>query len=178
VTRRAPVIAGIVGVALLALVVLFVVSPKGEQAEARSQLLGDLAPAIVGTTMDGQPFDLDDARGDWVLVNFFATWCPPCVVEHPELIELSEQQPQGLQVVSVAFGDTAANVESFFAEQGGEWPVLASDTAAIGLDYGVKKLPESFLVAPDGSVVAKFNGGITAAELTEYLAGATTGSGS
>lgn len=177
-SRRAPLIAGIVGVAVLALVVLFVVSPKGETADQESPLLGKLAPQLVGTTMAGESFDLDAFKGDWVLVNFFATWCPPCVVEHPELIELSEQQPQGLEIVSVAFGDTATNVEEFFAEHGGSWPVLASDTGAIGIEYGVKKLPESFLVAPDGSVVAKFNGGITAADLTEYLARSTTGAGS
>ena len=177
-TRRAPVIAGIVGIAVLALVVLFVVSPKGEQPEAASQLLGRLAPEITGSTLGGEPYDLDAYKGNWVLVNFFATWCPPCVVEHPELIELSERQPQGLEVVSVAFDDSSSEVQAFFAEHGGTWPVLASDTGRIALDYGVKKLPESFLVAPDGTVVAKFNGGITAAELTEYLARSTTGAGS
>ncbi|MHB1137527.1 MAG: TlpA family protein disulfide reductase [Microthrixaceae bacterium] len=174
---RAPVIAGIVGVAVLGLVVLFVVSPKGEQPEGASQLLGQLAPEVTGTSLRGDTFDLDGLKGDWVLVNFFATWCPPCVVEHPELVELSERQPQGLEVVSVAFDDSSSEVQAFFDEHGGSWPVLAADTGRIALDYGVKKLPESFLVAPDGTVVAKFNGGITAAELTQYLERSTTGGG-
>lgn len=173
--RRAPIIAGIVGVAMLALVVLFVVSPKGGEKEESSPLLGKLAPALVGTTTTGETFDLDSTRGEWVLVNFFATWCPPCVLEHPELVKLSSDDSGSLQVVSVASGDTEQNVVDFFEEKGGSWPVLAADTGAVSLDYGVKKLPESYLIAPDGTVIAKFLGGITAAEVEKYIADATAG---
>jgi cytochrome c biogenesis protein CcmG, thiol:disulfide interchange protein DsbE len=174
--RRAPIIAGIVGVAVLALVVLFVVSPKGDTKEEASPLLGKLAPQLVGTTIDGDTFDLDSQRGEWVLVNFFATWCPPCVLEHPELVKLSSDDAGSLQVVSVASGDTEENVVKFFSEKGGNWPVIAADTGAVSLDYGVKKLPESYLIAPDGTVVAKFLGGITAAELEKYITRSTTSS--
>lgn len=160
--RRAPIIAGIVGVAVLALVVLFVVSPKGDEKQDTSPLLGKLAPELTGTTSTGESVDLDAFRGEWVLLNFFATWCPPCVLEHPELVQLSKDDGGSLQVVSVVSGDSAANVQAFFDENGGNWPVLVNDTGASGLDYGLKKLPESYLIAPDGTVVVKFAGGITA----------------
>ena len=174
--RRAPIIAGIVGVAVLALVVLFLVSPKGGESKVTSPLLGNLAPELAGTTLTGEPFNLDSARGQWVLVNFFATWCPPCVAEHPELIKLNESTSStGLRVVSVAFDDSSANVEKFFADNGGDWPVLTQETGAVALDYGVKGLPESFLIDPAGTVVAKFEGGITAEALQRYVAESTAG---
>ena len=161
-TRRSPIIAGVVGVAALALVVLFVISPKGDAKQDTSPLLGKLAPQLTGTTSMGESIDLDSYRGEWVLVNFFATWCPPCVLEHPELVQLSKDDGGDLQVISVVSGDSASNVEKFFADNGGNWPVLVDDTGASGLDYGLKKLPESYLIAPDGTVVTKFAGGIVA----------------
>lgn len=174
--RRAPVIAGIVGIALLALVLLFVVSPKGGESKVTSPLLGELAPELAGTTLTGESFNLDSERGQWVLVNFFATWCPPCVAEHPELVKLSElSATTGLSVVSVVFDDSSANVQKFFADNGGDWPVLTNGTGALALDYGVKGLPESFLIDPAGTVVAKFEGGITADSLLQYVAQSKAG---
>ena len=69
-----------------------------------------------------------DHRGRWVVGNFFSTTCQPCIVEHPELIEFQEaHEPVGdATVVSVAFDDAASNVEEFFAENGGDWPVLVN----------------------------------------------------
>ena len=92
VAHRSALIAGVVGVALAALIALFAFSPKGETDDQNrgSPLEGKLAPALTGTDIDGQPFDLDRYRGQWVLVNYFATWCPPCVAEHPQLVSLSE----------------------------------------------------------------------------------------
>lgn len=175
--RRAPVIAAIVGVAVLSLVALFAFAPGQEDRADSSPIVGNLAPALTGTTLDGDEFDIDDSRGRWVVVNFFATWCPPCVQEHPELVEFSRRNADSVQLVSVAFDDTEVDkVAQFFAENGGDWPVVTSGAAGASLDYGVKKLPESFLVDPSGTVVAKVNGGVTADELDELIAEASEGS--
>ena len=169
---RAAIIAGVVAVALGALVLLFATSPKGEDSStsADSPIEGKLAPALSGTTVDGQKFDLDKQRGKWVLVNFFATWCPPCVQEHPQLVKFSQDTAGTAQVVSVAFDDTPEKINEFFAEKGGDWPVLAKETDNASIDYGVVKLPESFLVNPEGTVVKKLAGGVTAAELEKIIA--------
>lgn len=158
---RASVIAAVVGVAAFALVILFAVSPKGEDArKVTSPLLGQLAPAIAGQTIDGKSFDLDRFRGEWVLVNFMASWCPPCVAEHPELLKLSSDDGGPLQLVSVVSGDSNDAVRKFFADNGGHWPVVGGDTGPISIDYGLKKVPESFLIDPNGTVVIKYEGQI------------------
>ena len=169
--RRAPAIAAVVGVAVLALVAIFAFSPQRQESDPGRELVGQVAPALAGGTMDGREFDIDDHRGQWVLVNFFATWCPPCVQEHPELVAFSERNAGSVQVVSVAFDDSdLEDAERFFAEKGGDWPVITSETRRASLDYRVKKLPESFLVDPSGVVVNKINGGVTAAQLEGYIA--------
>lgn len=171
--HRGPIIAGIVGVALVLLVI--VLWPSGEASEPGSGgnaqgvgVVGSLAPELVGKTTTGERFDLDRERGKWVLVNFFATWCPPCVNEHPELVRFSQENVDRATVVSVAYDDAPEAIEQFFAEHGGDWPVLAEDTGA-SVEYGVIKLPESFLVDPTGKVVKKLTGGVTAAELESLI---------
>ena len=167
--KKAPWIAGIVGVAMVALVVLFATAPKGNEADTSGSVVGKLAPTLKGTTVDGAKVDLDKYRGKWVLVNFFATWCPPCVAEHPELVKLSQVPGTPVQVVSVAFDDPAAKVTKFFAERGGDWPVLVDGTEESTLDYAVVKLPESYLINPEGKVSQKLVGGITAAEVQQIV---------
>jgi cytochrome c biogenesis protein CcmG/thiol:disulfide interchange protein DsbE len=169
--RRAPIIAGIVGVAVAALVALFALAPSGDEKADSSPLVGNVAPELNGTTLTGEEFDIDDHRGQWVVVNFFATWCPPCVQEHPELVEFAERNGDSVQLVSVAFDDTEVDqVEQFFADNGGDWPVITAGADGASLDYGVKKLPESFLVSPSGEVAVKINGGVTADELDRLIA--------
>ncbi|MCC5953818.1 MAG: TlpA family protein disulfide reductase [Acidimicrobiia bacterium] len=140
-----------------------------DDAGIRSEIIGRAAPAVVGTDLDGEPVDIDRWRGSWVVVNFFATWCVPCRVEHPELVEFAERHDDGsVHMVSVAFDDRADEIRQFFDERGGDWPVLATDTGGIALDYGVRGVPESFLVSPAGQIVGIFYG-VTAEALDDAI---------
>lgn len=160
---------------MLALVAVFATAIGGGRDEPEeSGLIGEIAPALKGVTLDGGQFDLDRQRGRWVLVNFFATWCPPCVQEHPELVRFAERSRGAAQVVSVSYDANERDaLQAFFDERGGDWPVVVGDVGRIALDFGVKKLPESFLVDPQGVVVAKINGGVTAAEIEQLIADAS-----
>jgi cytochrome c biogenesis protein CcmG/thiol:disulfide interchange protein DsbE len=135
-------------------------------------LLNQAAPQIEGETLDGSTFSLADERGKWVVVNFFQTTCIPCIEEHPELIQFSERHEQigDAVVVSVAFSDSRANVAEFFEENGGDWPVLASDTGRYAIGYGVAAVPETFIVNPAGVIVSKFIGGVDALGLDAEIA--------
>ncbi len=157
--------ASIIGLLLGSLVLLFATSSGDNDSPSSGRLIGKAAPEITAATTAGQQFSLSGTQGKWALVNFFATWCPPCVAEHPELVAFSERNPDSVEVVSVAFDEPSGVISDFFETHGGDWPVLASDTGGTVIDYGVVKLPESFLITPEGTVVKKYSGGVTAAGL-------------
>jgi cytochrome c biogenesis protein CcmG/thiol:disulfide interchange protein DsbE len=169
--RTALIAAAVVAVlAALFVAVLATRAPSTERV-TRSPLIGRLAPAIDGPTLDGTTFDLAALRGRWVVVNFFATWCIPCLEEHPELIEFDERHAAvgDASVVSILFDDDADAARQVFEERGGDWPVVIDEQGAVGVAYGVARVPESFLVAPDGTVVQRLVGGVTAAQLDSIL---------
>jgi cytochrome c biogenesis protein CcmG, thiol:disulfide interchange protein DsbE len=134
-----------------------------------TQRIGKPVPLVQGETLAGEQFDIDEHRGRWVVVNFFATWCTPCKVEHPELVRFSESRRDDTTVVSVAFNDSDAKLREFFAREGGDWPVVIGDTGRIALDFGVTGVPESYLVDPYGIVRWKTDGGVTADQLDEVV---------
>lgn len=160
-------------VALLAVAFVGVLATREPATERRSKspLIGKVAPALTAETLEGQPFDIDDHRGQWVVVNFFATWCEPCRDEHPELVAFDEaHRPSGdATVVSVVYDDDLGDVRDFFAEQGGEWPVVTDDGLAAAA-YGVVAVPETYLVTPLGYVVQKYTGGVTQAAIEQDIA--------
>jgi cytochrome c biogenesis protein CcmG/thiol:disulfide interchange protein DsbE len=165
--RIAAVAAGLV-VALL-VVLLATRDPASERATV-SALVGERAPAVGGQVILGQPFDLG-ATDRWVVVNFFATWCVPCVQEHPELRAFSEEHAKtgDARVISVVYSDKVADVKRLFAERGGDWTVFDSDNGRTALDWGVAKIPESYLVSPQGQVVARFVSGVRKVELDRVI---------
>jgi cytochrome c biogenesis protein CcmG/thiol:disulfide interchange protein DsbE len=137
-----------------------------------SPLLGKPAPVLAGESMlDGEAFDLRDAEGRWVLVNFFATWCEPCRKEHPELLRFSQDHrvTDDVRVVSVVFSDEPSDVERYFRDNGGDWPVVDDDEGRIVFNWSVSGVPESYLIDPDGGVRAKIVGGVDADKLEELL---------
>lgn len=174
-----------VGVVVMLLALLLVTRKNAEERSTESPVLGKTAPALNGNALVGEEFDIG-TTDRWLLVNFFATWCVPCVEEHPQLRQLAAdgEESGNLEVISVVYGDKAAAVRTFFEENGGDWTVLDSDEGRTALDWGVAKVPESFLVSPTGVVVERYQGGVVAADVEalieqlEQQAGSGTGSGS
>jgi cytochrome c biogenesis protein CcmG/thiol:disulfide interchange protein DsbE len=165
--RIAPFVALGVAVALIGLVVLFIgADPDAPANESQSPLLGNPAPESVGELDDGTPFDLSRRKGSWVVLNFFQSSCIPCIAEHPELVEFVDQQAglgaQGAEFYSVVTGDTRENVEEFFEVEGGDWPVIYSDADQITVAFGVAQVPETWIIDPQGTVQARFQGEVTA----------------
>jgi cytochrome c biogenesis protein CcmG/thiol:disulfide interchange protein DsbE len=172
--RRRPALWGAVaaGVALAQFVVVLATREPATNRAVDSPLLGKPAPELAGdSVLDGDTFDLRDEEGRWVLVNFFATWCEPCRKEHPELVRFSQdhQVADDARVVSVVFEDQADDVERWFRDNGGDWPVVDSPDGSIVVDWSVSGVPESYLVDPSGGVRAKIVGGVDAEKLDELL---------
>jgi cytochrome c biogenesis protein CcmG/thiol:disulfide interchange protein DsbE len=165
--RTALVVAGVLAVLVALLVAVLATRDSSTERVTQSPLIGRLAPAVAGPTLDGGTFDLDALRGRWVVVNFFATWCVPCIEEHPELIAFDEAHRDAgdAALVSVTFDNDSDDARAFFDRRGGEWPVVDDPENSVGVAYGVARVPESFLVAPDGTVVRRLVGGVTQAQL-------------
>lgn len=162
---KSAIAAAATAVVLAVLVVLLATSDTEQSSAVNFEIVGDVAPQIEGPTLAGGSFDLYEQRGDWVVVNFFASTCVGCIIEHPELVEFNERHRNGdRQLVGVMFGDTEEAAREFFLELGGDWPAMIENTGAIAIDYGVTALPETLLVSPSGRVVQKWVGaqGVTA----------------
>jgi len=161
-SRLAFIAATAVGTLLVILIAVLATS-DGDAGLGRSPLISNTAPLISGQAVDGSAFDLDAERGRWVVVNFFATTCIPCIEEHPELVAFDEEYSATgeASVVSIAFSDSSSNVREFFEKNGGDWAVLAEDTGRHAISYGVAAVPETYLVSPNGVVTSKFIGGVT-----------------
>jgi len=160
-----------VGLGALVLVAVLAGRPAATQT-ASSFLTGKPAPPVAGRNLAGGDSSLASLRGRFVLLNFFASWCPPCRSESPELVKFAYGHPAGqrVAVLGVVFGDTAQNAAAFERQVGATWPSVADPGERIAISYGVDDPPQSFLVAPDGRVVDRILGGVTAAGLDRLVA--------
>ena len=155
-----------VAVAVAALVAVLATRPPAQVAEADSPLLGQPAPSLRATGVDGGQVDLAALHGQFVVVNFFASWCGPCHTEQPHLVALSSR----VRVLGVVFQDSPAAALSFLRSGGAAWPAVPDPQGALALQWGVRGPPESYLVGPDGTVVAKVLGPVNDQQVS-YLDG-------
>ncbi len=118
------------------------------------------APDFTLEALDGRNLRLSDFRGKAVLLNFWATWCGPCKIETPWLVEMQKEYgPQGLQVVGVAMDDSGKDeIAKFAKEMGVNYPVLLGKEAVGDAYGGVPALPESFFIGRNGKIVDKIMG--------------------
>jgi thiol-disulfide isomerase/thioredoxin len=116
------------------------------------------APGIVIHELSGKITTMDDLRGKVVLVNFWATWCPPCRVEIPEFIQLQEQHRERLQIIGVSEDDDPELVREFVEQTGINYPVVMATPELIAAYGGVPALPTTFVVDTEGRVVQRHLG--------------------
>ena len=159
-----------IGAVMIAFVAVLATRKSAVDQQTRSPLLGKVAPSLVGTDLGGTTFDLTSFRGKFVVVNFFASWCVPCQQEQPQLVKFAHEPGSDRAVVGVLNQDTRGPASRFMAENGGTWPALLDGDGQHSLDWGVRGPPESYLINPDGIVLAKFIGQITAARLDQLVA--------
>jgi peroxiredoxin len=130
---------------------------------------GTDAPALALPTLDGAPLDLAALRGRPVVLNFFATWCPPCAAEMGELTSFQAAHPE-VTVVGVALDSGgAAQVRAFARRHGINFKVVLADEAAAAR-FGVSQLPTTYVVLPDGRLGQSFVGPIVARTLVRATA--------
>jgi len=163
--------ASVVGVIVALFVGVLATRKSAEESLAQTPLAGKLAPTLNAQTIDGQSFSLSAEKGRFVVVNFFASWCVPCHEEQPELEKWTQRHQGGdAQLVAVLFDDSASAARSYFAKNGGDWPVLPDPNGQAALDYGVRGPPETFVLDRSGYVLTRIVGTVTADGLDSVLA--------
>ena len=140
--------------------------------EIPSPLIGHPLPAFSATTLDGTTFSSAELAGRPAVVNVWASWCAPCIDEHPVLLEAAGGYGDEFVMVGIVYQDSADGVRSFLARYGdGGWPNLLDTNGQIAVDLGVTGPPETFFVGADGLVRARHIGPLTADVMAEELAG-------
>jgi len=135
----------------------------GRDPKLRSNALeGREAPTFQLKTLDGQPFSLEEAKGKPVVVNFWSTWCQPCKIEHPVLMNAaSAYGPAGVQFVAVLYQDDAVKARAFLNRSGSYWPTLEDPGGRTAIAYGVAGVPETFFIDKSGTIVRKVSGPVS-----------------
>ena len=139
---------------------------------SNAALKGKPAPDFQLTDLDGNSVRLADLRGKAVLLNFWATWCPPCKIEMPWFVDIQKQYgPQGLQIVGVAMDEGNAHdaVAKFAKEMGLNYTVLLGNDKVADQYGGVDALPTTFYIGRDGKIVTRVFGLVSHSEIEENV---------
>lgn len=130
-------------------------------------------PSLRVQTLDGKTFDLAAQRGKWTIVNFWATWCGPCLKEMPELSALDAMR-EHIAVVGLAYEDTTPDdLRAFMVKHPVVYPIALVDVYDPPADFDTPRgLPFTYLIGPDGAVVKKYTGPVSARMLEEDIAAA------
>ncbi|MEO8651245.1 MAG: DsbE family thiol:disulfide interchange protein [Hyphomicrobiaceae bacterium] len=174
--RRFIVLAPLVAFGAMAVMFAFALT-KGDPSKLPSALIGKPAPAFALTAIEGvndgpRPIPLlskDELLASNVtVVNFWASWCGPCVEEHPLLIELARSP--GVRVVGVNYKDLAANARRFLGRYGNPFAAIGADVSGrTAIEWGVYGMPETFVLDREGRIAFKHVGPITPAALRQIL---------
>ncbi|NTU59193.1 MAG: TlpA family protein disulfide reductase [Chlorobiaceae bacterium] len=122
------------------------------------------APSFSGVTIDGKPFSSTSLKGKAYIVNFFATWCPPCRSEIPDMVVLQKAYAaKGFTFIGIAVNEKEPTVKSFMKSKGINYPVLMATPALVGtfnryIDGGITGIPTSFIVDSSGNITSAIVG--------------------
>lgn len=126
-------------------------------------LVGGPAPVIELKTVKDQEFKLADLKGKFVVLNFWATWCVPCIKEMPEFQKIHQSSSENnIEVVAINFSESKKKVEKYVQGRNLTFPILLDRFGNISGKYKVRNLPVTYIITPDGIIREEiFGGGMT-----------------
>ena len=138
---------------------------------ASPSAVGAVAPDFTVADLEGNPVTLSQLRGRPVVLNFWASWCGPCVEEFPLLRDAADRHAgEGLAVVGIVYQDRSEAARDFMARHGASWPAAMDPGERVAGAYGILGPPETFFIGRDGTIVARQIGQFSAESLDEKLA--------
>lgn len=153
----------------LPLLVVLAVSLRFDPRSIASPLIGTEAPVFELTSLDGESVSLAKLRGKPVLINFWATWCQPCVVEHPVLVDGARRYQGRAEFLGIIYQDEADQIRRFMAARGAWGSTLVDPDSKVALAYGVYGAPETFILDSSGVIVEKVTGSMSPRYLDALL---------
>jgi thiol-disulfide isomerase/thioredoxin len=129
-------------------------------------------PTLHVATLDGKTFDLAAQRGKWVIVNYWATWCVPCIKEMPDISRFVASH-KNVAAIGLAYDDSdPADIKAFVAKHPVVYPIAQITLDKPAKDFDEPRgLPTTYVIAPDGTVAKQFVGPVTAASLSAVIGG-------
>lgn len=160
----------VVGAAIvLPLLVVLAVSLRFDPQVIPSPLVGTEAPVFELESLDGERVRLADLRGQPVLINFWATWCQPCIAEHPVLVDGARRYRGRARFLGVIYQDEPDLIERFLAARGSWGSTLIDPGSKVAISYGVYGAPETFILDKTGVIVEKITGPTGPRQLDAFL---------
>ena len=156
---------------LLGLLILLGIGLRQDPSVVPSPLIGKPAPAFSLPTLEesAEPLTNQSLAGRPVLVNFFASWCAGCRVEHPLLMHLAREQ--GVEIIGMDYKDEPGAARQWLQRHGNPYREVVQDRdGRVGLDWGVYGVPETYVLGPDGTVLFKQIGPMTEQAWRESIA--------
>ena len=129
---------------------------------ASPPLVGGPAPIFKLEALDGQVVKLSNLKGQFVILNFWATWCVPCIKEMPEFQKAHIALSQKVKIIGINLAESKEKVDDYIRGKGYGFPILLDSFGNVSQDYEVIHLPVTYVITPDGVIREKiFGGGIT-----------------
>jgi cytochrome c biogenesis protein CcmG, thiol:disulfide interchange protein DsbE len=170
---RGGALVGAVAIAVLVVAGLLATGLGASGSIAASPLVGRPAPEFDLPDLHGRPdhgIRLSDLRGQVVVVNFWASWCAECRTEQPALNQTWERfRDAGVVVVGVNFEDATGDAQQFVAGLGTSYPVVVDTDSKTALAFGLRGVPETYLIDQRGRLVDRFVGPVTADRLGDRI---------
>jgi cytochrome c biogenesis protein CcmG/thiol:disulfide interchange protein DsbE len=160
------------GISVLAVVLALTVSTDPQAEWNTSRLVSKRVPAFSVDGLDGQPITSESLAGKTVVVNFWNSWCIPCLEEHDALESWYSRNRDNPDVVllGIVRDDSKSAVRSYVREEKVEWPVAFDPGAKAALVFGTRGQPETYAIGPDGIVAASIFGPVTPRVLDQMVA--------
>jgi cytochrome c biogenesis protein CcmG/thiol:disulfide interchange protein DsbE len=152
----------IVGVLVITPLLIFLaLSFRSDPRDIASPLIGKTAPLFTLQDLEGEVYSLEELRGQPVVINFWATWCQPCIAEHPVLVAASRRYEGRVKFLGVIYNDEPELIQRFVQQMGAWGPSLVDENLSVALAYGVYGAPETFFIDASGTIVDKATGAMS-----------------